>query len=376
MTQVNVLHIISSLQYGGAEKFLVALANKLNKERFRVAIYCLSGSGPLEGQIDEDVEIIKSADRIPLVSIFKLFWVMKNRNIKIAHTHLYKAGFLGRIAAKLAGVPIIITHEQGLTLWKKRRHIVFERLANNFTDLRIADGEDVRTNRIVKEKTPPEKIIRLPCGVDIAYFNSHLNLNKTKIDFKQNHLCIGTVCRLVGYKGVNYLLKAAKEVISEITDVSFLIVGDGPAREELEDYTRRLGIEKRVAFTGFRSDVREVLTSIDIFVSTSTLDVGMPTTVFEAMAMEKPVITTTVGTPEVYIENEISGIMIPPKDPKALANAIIRLIRDEKLREKMAKNGRKVVSEQASTDATVKKIEFFYEHFLKQRGVINQDDAR
>lgn len=379
MSKVNVLHIIGSLQYGGAEKLLVTLLKKFDKEKYKFTVCCLDGGGPLESELENmDIDIIKlgiSKTSFPF-AFSKLLWVMKTKKIKIVHTHLYGAGFWGRIAAKMIGVPIIITGEYGLTLWKKRKHILFERLAKRFADMRITDGEDIRRNRITKEKTDPKKIITISAGVDIDRFDPSVNVDieRKELNFTQNTFCVGTVSRLVQLKGLNYLLDAAKEIIDVFPTVLFLIVGDGPARAELEDYAIRLGIEKNMIFIGYCSEIQKVkmLALMNIFVTPSTLEGGIPVSLLEAMTMQNPIIATAVGTIPDVIKNGENGILIPPKNSKALSDAIVMLIKDKQLREKIAKNGSKQVKNHFPIESAAKKIEEIYDELLKKKNIVDK----
>lgn len=374
MPKINVLHIIGSLQYGGAEKLLVTLLKKFDKEKYKFTVCCLDGGGPLESEIDNlDIDVIKlgmSKTSFPF-AFCKLLWMMKTKKIKIVHTHLYGSGYWGRIAAKMVGVPIIITGEYGLTLWKKRRHILFERLANCFTDMRITDGEDIRRNRITREKIDPQKIITILGGVDIDRFDPSVNVDieRKELNFTQNTFCVGTLSRLVQLKGLNYLLEATKEIIDVFPTVLFLIAGDGPARKELEDYAIRLGIEKNIIFTGYCSENQKVkmLALMDIFVTPSTLEGGVPVSLLEAIAMQKPIIATAVGAIPDVIKNGENGILIPPKNSKALSDAIIMLIKDKQLREKIAKNGHKQAKDRFSAESVAKKIEEIYDTLLRKK---------
>ena len=372
MGQIKVMHIGGSLRYGGAEKSLVGLVNNLDKKCFNVAVCYLFGYGPLEEELDTNgVEVIKLhlTKANLLLSLYHLFRIMRIYQPDIVHTHLFSPGVLGRVVAKLAGVPVIIAHECGLTLWKKKWHIMYERWAIRFTDLRIAVSEAVRQNRITREKTASEKIVTIPNGVDTACFASsrwEKGNSRAELGLSRDSFCIGTVARLTKAKGLKYLLLAMKRVNESIPDVTLLIVGDGPLREELEEYSRELGIDDAVIFTGYRNDVPRMLAAMDVFVLASVWE-GMPVSLLEAMAMQKPVVATRVGGIPEVIQDRVDGILIPPTDANELAKAIINIFKDREFSDNLALNARKRIVEHFSIESKAKRIGSLYQELIAEK---------
>jgi hypothetical protein len=169
MSKINVLHIIVSLQFGGAEKQAVTLLSELDKKKYAVTLCCLRGGGPLEEEIkDENIDVVYLNMRLRyfFTALYKLVKLIKKKQIQIVHSHLYICSFWGRIAAWIAGVPVVIATEHGRGMWKKRRHILFEKIANRFTNMRIAVSEDIRQIRIQREHTPPEKVVTITNAVN------------------------------------------------------------------------------------------------------------------------------------------------------------------------------------------------------------------
>lgn len=372
MGQIKVMHIGGSLRYGGAEKSLIGLVNNLDKKCFNVAVCYLFGNGPLEQELDTNgVEVIKLhlTKANLLLSLYRLFRIMRIYQPDIVHTHLFSPGVLGRVVAKLAGVPVIIAHEHGLTLWKKKWHIMYERWAIRFTDVRIAISEAVRQNRIAREKTASEKIVTIPNGVDIAYFAPsrwERGNSRAELGLSRDSFCIGTVARLTEAKGLKYLLLAMKRVNKSIPDVILLIVGDGPLREELEEYSRELGIDNAVIFTGYRSDTPRMLAAMDVFVLASVRE-GLGVSLLEAMAMQKPVIATRVGGIPEVIQDGVDGILIPPTDANELARAIINIFKDREFSDNLALNARKRIVEYFSIESTAKRIGSLYQELIAEK---------
>jgi len=243
---------------------------------------------------------------------------------------------------------------------------MYERWANRFTDLRIATSEAVRQNRITREKTPSEKIVAIPNGVDTAYFAParwERGNSQAELGLSKDRFCIGTVARLTEAKGLKYLLLAVKRVRENIPDVTLLIVGDGPLREELEEYSRELGIDDAVIFTGYRNDIPRMLAAMDVFVLASVWE-GMPVSLLEAMAMQKPVVATRVGGIPEVIQDGVDGILIPPTDANELARAIINIFKDREFSDNLALNARKRIMEHFSIESTAKRIGSLYQELI------------
>lgn len=374
MPKINVLLIIPALGFGGAETQLVTLAENLDRSRYATTVCCLRHHAPVAEMLArQGVEVVNLHWRtryLPL-GLYRLVRLMRNHEADIVHTHLFDAGLWGRIAAKLAGVPIVINTEHGLNLWKKRYHIWFERIADRFTDRRIAVSEDIRRSRIRREGLNPEKIVIIHNFIDLAFFDPNTVEDATSIrkdlGLDDSEQLVGTVARLSHVKGVAYFLRAAEMISQTCPGVRFIIVGDGPLRDDLEHLAAQLGLRERVVFAGTRSDVRELLAAMDVFVLASIRE-GIPVSLLEAMAMKRAVVATAVGgTPEV-VQNDRSGILVPSQDARALAEAVVSLLKDSRRRTALGEAGRERVREAFSADACVGQLERLYEEVLEQKG--------
>jgi len=373
MDKIKIMHIAGSLNYGGAEIFLVSLLKNLNRERFDITACYVSGGGPLESELTaSNIEVIKlpalTRMNLPLC-FYRLFRIVKIYKPDIVHTHLFEPGVLGRTVARVIGVPVIIAHEHGMTLWKRKPHIMYEKWANRFTDMRVAVSEDIRQNRISREGTAPEKIITIPNGVDTVYFDPSRwppAASRAELGLGMDIPIVGTVARLTPVKGLHYLLEAVREISWHIPNVALLIVGDGPLRGGLEQRSRKLGIGDRVIFTGYRSDTAKMLATMDIFVLSSIKE-GMPISLLEAMAMQRFIVATRVGGIPEVIQDKISGVLVPPSDPHQLAKAIISSLENRERRNSIAVNARKRAVECFSIKTSSKRIGELYLHLWEAR---------
>ncbi|RKY81578.1 glycosyltransferase family 1 protein, partial [candidate division KSB1 bacterium] len=193
-----------------------------------------------------------------------------------------------------------------------------------------------------------EKTITIHYGVDLSRFYPFRDeVMRMDLGFKKNDVVFGTVARFTEQKGHRYLIEAAKDVISKESSVHFVLAGDGPLRNEIEEKISELGLDKNFHLLGFRTDIDKLLHSFDVFLLPSLYE-GLPNAVLEAMAAGLPVIATAVdGTPEAVIHNE-SGILIEPKSTTDIRNAVLRLFEDVKLRDEFGKNARQRVEQKFS----------------------------
>ncbi len=187
-----------------------------------------------------------------------------------------------------------------------------------------------------------------------------------EFNLSDNSVLIAIVARLVPLKAHEVLLKAVHKLISNGCDIHVLIVGDGPRRKELEDLSQSLRISDRVVFTGYRTDVPQILNLIDIFVLSSDWE-GFPMTILEAMASGKPVVCTDVGGNREAVVNGETGFIVPPRDIKFLSESLFKLIQYTDLRKEMGERGKERFLKNFTVDVMVKKTESIYEEFFKTK---------
>ena len=371
--KVRVLHLIESLTAGGAERNLYYLGPHFKKSRFNHSICCMMRRGEFADELErEGVEILELGyrRRYFLQSVIRLARHLRRRRIGIIHTHLFNPGLVGRLAAWLAGTPVLITHEHGKTLWKKPHHHLFERLAHRRTDMRIVVSEDIRDLRRKHERTPEHKLILIENAVDPAHFDVD---DDTRAALRRElgldgFFVVGTVGRLVPAKAYHLFLEVAHDLLSENDAMRFLLVGDGILRAELEARARSLGIDDRVVFTGGRADIPELIAAMDLYLITSETE-GLPISLIEAMLSAKPIVSTAVGgIPEVLTDEE-TGVLVESGDRAAMVESISRLSADAAGREALGRNARRRALERYSHDAVLEKLDQLYLSLLKAKGL-------
>lgn len=315
-----------------------------------------------------------------LKATWKLYWLMKEEKFDIVHSQTAKAGYVTRIAAWLAGVPIVVYTAHAFPfhsyLGPTRRnfYILLERLASKMTDIILVDTETVRKDGIRKRIKKPEKIVTVNMGVDLQRFSPDRfdrDQVKERLGIKDHDIVVGSVANFVPDKGLDSFLRIAGRIKSEKDDVRFLLVGDGPLRSELESLTDVLYLRECVTFTGFREDIPEIMSVMDVFCLPTRRE-GFGVVFAEAMAMKVPVITTRIDPiPEVVAENE-TGILVPLGREDLFAKAILSLIQDEKHRREMGEKGRERVSLCFDETLMFEKTFKIYEDLMRAKGLCIQ----
>lgn len=295
----------------------------------------------------------------------------------IVHTHTSKAGFLGRLAAKLARIPIIIHTPHGHVFFgyfnalKNTIFVYLEKLTARITDKIIAltEGEknDYKSYKIASE----DKIVAINSGVDLGKIRE-LPLRergkfKGELGIPEKSLVIGTAGRLEAVKGPEYLLEAAKDIVFKYPQTFFVFSGDGILRRKLEKKALDLNIKNNTIFLGWRNDIAQVISVYDIFVLPS-LNEGMGRVLVEAMALGKPVVASNVGgIPDLVIHGK-TGFLVPPKDPRRLAQYLHILLEDEEKRKSMGDVGKKAAAS-FSKEVMVKRIATLYNELLIKKNI-------
>jgi len=371
--RINVLYLINALCPGGAEKVVARTVALLDRKRYHPIVCCLWKSGPVAEEIErKGVKVIclGARSRLDLTVVPKLFRLLKREEIHIIHSFLFHANMLGRIVGRLAGVPVILCSERTMEMEGKHRLFV-NRLTAPLADKVIAVCEAVREFAIAEIGIRPDKLITIYNGIDLNEFSPNPNQEETEeakreLGITPSHKVVGTVGHLEEEKGCEYLLRAAAQVSVQDEKVIFLLVGDGSQRAKLETLAQDLGISSQVMFMGHRNDVPKLLSVMDVFVLPSLYE-GLPNALLEALAACRPVVATQVGgIPEVVADGE-TGILIPPRDPGALAGAICALLKDRERAREMGMAGRKRVERLFSVETMVAKTEALYEELTREK---------
>ena len=380
--RTKVMFLITRMVRGGAQNYALSIYRSLNREKFEVVFATGPSEGP-EGDYLSDIKdsglsyvVIPSLTREinpveDIKALFEICELMRKIRPDIVHTHTSKAGGLGRIAARILKVPITIHQPHGLAvgeLWGvldvpqspfiRRSLLILEKILAKTTDRFIAYTNIETEEHLRYGIGKREQFVTIPYGIDLKGFYD--NIDGVKWESQEDRSPkIGTVGRLVTSKGCRYLIEATALVKRSFPDIKLFIAGGGFLRNDLEDLAKKLGLTNNVRFLGVKDDVAKFLRNIDIFIS-PTLYESFGITLIEAQACRKPVVASDVGSVPEIIKNGETGILVPPRDADAIAEAVIRLIRDKELAKKLGEAGFESVRENYTIEKTMEKIERLY----------------
>lgn len=383
MSKIKVLHIITRLDKGGSAENTLLTVSLLNKEEFKVTLISGHTNDPdkeiasfiTQKNLDYFLmpELVRKISPLKdIKAFFKIYHFIKKQGFDIVHTHTSKAGMLGRWAAKLAGVKIIVHTPHGHIFYgyfgwfKTKLFIYLERLTGPLTDKIITLTQRGKEEHVKYRIARPDKFVPIYSGIDVGKFvDFHADAvkEKEKLNIPLDVPVIGTVTRLAPVKGNQYLIASLPEVVKLFPTLKVLIVGDGSERGKLERYVKKLSLLENVIFLGICKDVRGILNTFDIFVLPS-LNEGMGRCMLEAQALGVPVVATKVGGIPEVVRDSIGGILVPPRNPEAMAEAIINLLKNKSLRDNMSEEAKRWVGHRFSAGAMVEKISDLYKELI------------
>jgi glycosyltransferase involved in cell wall biosynthesis len=395
----KIIHLITRLDKGGSAENTLLTVLGIDKKKYEVVL----AKGPTyESRMSKEEHASVIADlreaqlkgvkivNIPfllrrinpvydLLALFSLYILLIKERPTIVHTHTSKAGLLGALAAKMAGIPILVHTPHGHVLWgyfgplRTKIFIFLERLSSRITDKIVAltnrEKEDYLMFKIAKE----DRYVVISSGIRLKKFKESLidekKSFKKELGIPETSSIVGTVGRLVPVKGPEFLIKAAKYIISKYPDTFFIFTGDGYLRRDLENKAFKMGIKENIIFLGWRDDAAKIISAYDVFVLPS-LNEGMGRVLVEAMALGKPIVASNIGgIPDLVIHGK-NGFLVPSKNPKELAKYIQILLEDENKREKMGLAG-KEMSLNFSAENMVVKITKLYDELLTKKNIFS-----
>jgi glycosyltransferase involved in cell wall biosynthesis len=382
--KIRVLHIITRLDKGGSADNTLLSVLGLNKEVFKVDL--LSGRtnfpSPKLTQLKEQnlIQYKEIGQLVRAIQPFKdisalsqLYQYIKKGRYDIVHTHSSKAGLLGRLAARMAGVKHIIHTPHGHIFYGyygrglSFMFIILERWAARYTEKIITLTNAGKEEHIQYKIAPAHKFITIHSGLELGSLQPSDTKNDVAKEFNidKSDKLIGTVARLVPIKGHEFLLKAAPLVLQHYPNTTFLLIGDGPLRKKLENLAQQLNFFDKIVFSGMREDIPRLLNAIDIFVLPS-LNEGMGRVLIEAMALAKPIVATRVGGVPDVIEDGSSGLLVPSADPDALANAICTIMKNPSLAARLASHAVTRSQKFSHTDM-IRQLENLYKSVMSSK---------
>jgi len=371
---VSILFVIDGLEFGGGERTFLQLIRGLSCVEYDIHV-ATSSEGEffkLLNGMGIDVVPLDLKNRINFKNIKRLYEIIREKKVDIVHSQGGRADFYARMAARMINSEVKIVNTVAMPVkgydvgaLRKGVYRFFDWFSERYVDRFIVVSGVLKETLLNSYRIPHDKVIKIYNGIELNDYHpddSDVSFKRIRKEFNigEDVFLIGAVGRMVWQKGFEYLLECVPEIVNTYSDAKILIVGDGgPLLDGLKALGERLELGKNVIFTGFRSDIKEILSAVDLLVVPSLLE-GFPMVTLEAMAMAKPVVATNIDGITEQITDGVDGILVPPKDPSALAKAAIRVLNDKELARSMGLAARKKVEQEFSVEKMISETEKVY----------------
>jgi glycosyltransferase involved in cell wall biosynthesis len=382
--RIRVVTLVDLLsRQGGAEELALAIATRLNPERFESTL-CISRWPPPtslpvpDHSAAEALELVRQAGvgflplarrrKFEVASWSRLGAFLRREQVHVLHSHKFGSNVWGTLVGRMAGVSIVLAHEHTWSYeGQPLRRFLDRELISRGADRFIAVSREDRRRMTEVERIDPSRTMFIPNGVMPLKLASGRDA-RAELGIAPQTPVIGAVGLLRAQKAYHVLLRATALLLDRWPQLQVLIVGDGPERATLEQLADTLGVHGAVRFMGQRNDVPDILTALDVAVSSSDFE-GSPLSVLEYMDAGLPVVATAVGGLPDLIEPGVHGLLVPRGDPPALAGALSELLADPQRARQMGARGRERRRAEFDIDVIVARLEGLYCELLEARGV-------
>lgn len=369
----RVVYYIESSDFGGAEQMLYNLLSELDRSSWEPVLVYQQHSG-IASFVDRIRDLGISTISVSAIKglgdiggINRLVGILRQLRPAVFHAQLVSnlRCTAGIICAKLAGIRAIVATQHSYQKFRARRvykvyiRFIYQRLVSMLVDryISVSRSQAEQLKKVISQG----KVSVVHNAVRTEDFASCARSEAIQDDLKPAVL---TVARLDRLKGIGYLIEAA----ALVPKAFFFLAGDGPERANLEKQAQELGIADRVVFLGRRNDIPELLSSCDLFVLPSLLE-GLPLSVMEAMSASKPVIGTNIDGINDLITDRENGLLVPPEDPEALADAINLILSDGRLAERIAVSARDTINRHFTSEIMIKGVTDIYSEIIRRKGI-------
>lgn len=368
---IRVCTVVNNFDVGGLEKVVLSLLNSLDPARFELSVACLKGEGKLFGDVPlpSDRRLVLSSDRpsrigpvsVDVGSLRALRQFFRDQRADVVHVHNFAPLTYGGLAARSIpfGPKVVYSEHNQVNSASPadlRKFGIYVRLAHRV----VAVSKNLQD--ILEEKLhvarPVEVILN---GIDDRRFaEADGGRVRAELGIAPDEVVIGTAVVLSEQKGITYLIEAAKSVLERVPKARFVIAGDGPLRVQLEQQVAKAELGDRFRLVGYRRDIPDLLSSFDVYVLPSLWE-GLPLALLEALRLGKPIVCTRVGGNAEVVEEGVQGWLVPPREPRALADRLIEVASDPGFRTRASASGQKRFFDHFSLASMTQAHELLYE---------------
>jgi glycosyltransferase involved in cell wall biosynthesis len=362
---LRVLTLVDTLRPGGAERIAATVARHLDRSRFE-PIVCVSRPVDAPSPLIDDLHAsgvrlvrLSRRSRLDLRAWWPLVVLLRREPVDVVHSHMFGSNVWAALLTAVARVPVFVAHVHSWAFENQPQRVLLDReLIARRADVVLTVSEADRRRMLEIGGLPPDKLRVVMNGI-VPLARTPTDV-RAQLGIPRDAEVVGTLTVLRKEKAHGVLFDAAERLAAHFPRLRVLIAGTGPEEQRLRAEVRRRGLENRVLMLGFRRDVADVLAALDVVVLSSDRE-GSPLAVMEAMAAGKPIVATRVGgVPDLVVDGE-HGLLVPPRDPASLAEALGRLLRDPQLRRTLGESGRERQRRDFDIATTVRKIEDLYE---------------
>jgi glycosyltransferase involved in cell wall biosynthesis len=389
--QMNLLFLNAGTDIGGTETMLLRFLERLNKDKFKASVAAFFDRGPLLHEVrkrgSEAVLFAVKHQWNPLEIVYafaRLHSYMKTRKIDILHMYGFYTNILGSITARMAKTPVIITGVRTEISGRNGYHNILEWISDNWIDLYISVSEQSRLQMLARQWVNKEKVVVIHNGIDPGWAHSVGESENRKRESKKRSIPqtilsnahahnggprIGMIGAFNRLKAQEILVLAAPRVLKKFPNTKFVLMGGGKTRNRIINLITKTRLSKRFVLPDPLIDPRHILPQLDIFVLATRTE-GLPVSILEAMAFGLPVIASKVGGIPEIVQDGITGILIPPGKPEALASAIIHLLERPAEAREMGKQGRTRIECDFNIGRMMGELENRYQCLAQSKGIL------
>lgn len=386
MEKIAVCHVNTRFLRGGGPRNTLLTISGLSPEKYRITLVVGRDANLEQLESLPHVEVVQVPSMIravrpvkDLITLWKLFQLFRTRGFHVVHTHFAKAGILGRLAARMAGIPMIVHSIHGTTFPDTLHpiarwiYVMLERMAGRYTHLFVPVCDGLRDQYLQEGIGREEDYRVIHSGFDVGRFRKASESRErtrgevlAELGIEPGSTVIGYVANLEARKGHTHTLQMMSELAGEFPKTLLLLAGEGADRGRLEEEISHLGLKSNVRLLGYRTDMDRIFCAMDIKVFTSLWE-GLPQALLQAAVMGVPIVAFDVDCVGEVVHDEMNGYLIPAGDVAMLTKRVRDLIRSPRLRREMGQAGRRIVDDSWEIASMVFQTDTLYTELIQKR---------